>query len=420
MQVSDAAIDYPRIAWLFAAADRHGEGIRCLQAAQNDAGFILAAELYADAGAWSDALLRYARIDDVYGGSFPLAASRLAIGRAWIGDLGPAQLAAERALSFAAQAASVSDPFLRVEAESAAAIVRGTIDRSTDAVQLTAILEDARVTEGEYPWRVSILYQTLADFYRQQGKPETADELQLRSWSLRDAQISAPDFSVMETLASNFGGSRGENDLWEDRHFARIASILNDQGASKKVQAVALERFLSICARHDAAPMDSADLREKIEWLTKLGQSFVKQGFQGDHRVFKALVHVASRRWGKALTIMRQRLVYENGPTVEAVSNLVSPEILHIASHGFFFQLPPVPKPTLKDGEADDPTSGFLTGFEDPFMRSGIALAGANAWLYGRPLPASARTGFLTAQEVSTLDLAHAANRPRGELTGCR
>jgi CHAT domain-containing protein len=318
--VSDATIDYARIAWLFAAADRHGEGVRYLQAAGNDAGFILAAELFADAGSWTDALWQYARIDDVYGGSFPLAASRLAIGRAWIGDLGPAQQAAERAIKLAAQPASVSDPFLRVEAESAAAIVSGTIDRSTDAVQLRATLEDARVMEGEYPWRVSIVYQTLADFYRERGRSETADELQLRSWSLRAAETSAPDFSIMEALASRFRGSRGENDVWENRHFTRTASILNDQGASKKVQALALERFLTLCARHDAVRMDSADLRERIEWVTQSGRSFVERGFQGDHRVFNALVHVASRRWGRALTIMRQRLVYENGPIIEAIA----------------------------------------------------------------------------------------------------
>jgi hypothetical protein len=61
-------VDYPRIAWLFAAGYRHGEGFRFLEAEQNDAGFIFATELLADAGAWPEALPRYARIADAYRG----------------------------------------------------------------------------------------------------------------------------------------------------------------------------------------------------------------------------------------------------------------------------------------------------------------------------------------------------------------
>jgi hypothetical protein len=45
------------------------------------------------------------------------------------------------------------------------------------------------------------------------------------------------------------------------------------------------------------------------------------------------------------------------------------------------------------------------TGLENPLLRAGLALAGANSWLYGRKLPESAGTGFLTGMEIAAMDL---------------
>ncbi|MDH3220432.1 MAG: CHAT domain-containing protein, partial [Gammaproteobacteria bacterium] len=90
-----------------------------------------------------------------------------------------------------------------------------------------------------------------------------------------------------------------------------------------------------------------------------------------------------------------------------------SPRILHIATHGFF----------LKDIEGSmvkakyDPTLSALptgnslfcilssSGIDDLLHRSGLALAGANTWSKGEPLPDEAEDGILTAADVSGLDL---------------
>ncbi|MFB2971686.1 tetratricopeptide repeat protein [Aerosakkonema sp. BLCC-F183] len=80
-----------------------------------------------------------------------------------------------------------------------------------------------------------------------------------------------------------------------------------------------------------------------------------------------------------------------------------SPSILLIATHGVFLPDLPHQPPTLE-------SRGFGSRFsatkvENPMLRSGLALAGANTWLSGGTLPEKAGKGFLFAQDVAALDL---------------
>lgn len=74
-----------------------------------------------------------------------------------------------------------------------------------------------------------------------------------------------------------------------------------------------------------------------------------------------------------------------------------SPRVLHFATHGFFFEATGVD--SSQDGV------GRIRFVENPMLRSGLALAGANAFLDGKPLPEEAEDGILTAEDVSGLDL---------------
>jgi CHAT domain-containing protein/tetratricopeptide (TPR) repeat protein len=84
-----------------------------------------------------------------------------------------------------------------------------------------------------------------------------------------------------------------------------------------------------------------------------------------------------------------------------SVKALRSPWVVHIATHGFF----------LRD-EQDPSGASSMSGptalgaaSENPLLRSGLALAGANRRLRGEPLPAEAEDGILNAQDVIALDL---------------
>lgn len=82
-----------------------------------------------------------------------------------------------------------------------------------------------------------------------------------------------------------------------------------------------------------------------------------------------------------------------------------SPRILHLATHGFFLENQKR-DPKVENLEHFGMTGRLSAhGLENPLLRSGLALAGANTWLKNGSLPPEAEDGILTAEDVSGLDL---------------
>lgn len=79
-----------------------------------------------------------------------------------------------------------------------------------------------------------------------------------------------------------------------------------------------------------------------------------------------------------------------------------SPQVLHLATHGFFF---PDPNTGNAGHGARDDEPVFKIS-EHPMIRSGLVLAGGNhAWKTGKPLRPDHEDGILTAYEISQMNL---------------
>ncbi|MBP6588878.1 MAG: tetratricopeptide repeat protein [Chitinophagaceae bacterium] len=79
-----------------------------------------------------------------------------------------------------------------------------------------------------------------------------------------------------------------------------------------------------------------------------------------------------------------------------------SPQVLHIATHGFF-----LPEPELAPKETMANSENSYTLAEDPLLRSGLILAGGNyAWSGKTPIE-GVEDGIVTAYEISQLNLSN-------------
>ena len=96
--------------------------------------------------------------------------------------------------------------------------------------------------------------------------------------------------------------------------------------------------------------------------------------------------------------------------SIKSLSGANSPEILHIATHGFFF-----PDPKVKPDNSVASEGKVFRQSDNPLIRSGLTMAGANYAWDNKPVT-GIQDGILTAYEVSNLNL---SNTKLAVLSAC-
>ena len=113
------------------------------------------------------------------------------------------------------------------------------------------------------------------------------------------------------------------------------------------------------------------------------------------------LLQGASREGERVAKVVQGRLLAGASATRQAVCSIQSPTILHFATHGGYKHFHP------SNEAAFGPSSRVdgLASIRNPFLRSFVALAGANNWDRGESTGPEIGTGLLTAIDASVLKL---------------
>jgi CHAT domain-containing protein/tetratricopeptide (TPR) repeat protein len=113
---------------------------------------------------------------------------------------------------------------------------------------------------------------------------------------------------------------------------------------------------------------------------------------------FDPLPGTADEAMALSRTLAGARVLTQGQATEAALKQVAGPRVLHVATHGFF--LPNRQEQGIEGSRGPKVAGGESTGMENPLLRSGLALAGAN-----RGLGAGGEDGILTAYEAAGLDL---------------
>src|SRR5262249_54175282 len=129
---------------------------------------------------------------------------------------------------------------------------------------------------------------------------------------------------------------------------------------------------------------------------------------QGDPATnyFRALPNTRREALAIKAALPQASLLLQERATESAIKHVIAPRILHIATHGFFLEDQEKPPAATRGDFGDSALRASEPRFikwaariENPLLRSGLALAGANQSKNGDD------DGLLTALEVAGLDL---------------
>jgi len=133
------------------------------------------------------------------------------------------------------------------------------------------------------------------------------------------------------------------------------------------------------------------------------GRSRASRDIGRGRRVFEPLPGAEEEGERVALRIAASEKWFKDQVLETRLKAIHSPRIVHIATHGFFEE------DQKWDPNEESPFMGWDRmkgpGMENPMLRAGLALAGAQTWMDGGEPPEEAEDGLLTAEDVSGMDL---------------
>lgn len=189
--------------------------------------------------------------------------------------------------------------------------------------------------------------------------------------------------------------------LVDDYHFSYVGTARDILSFAKRSRESQMSTPVVV-----AAP--DFDL-EATEAQTALTHQGAQDDIRNDLVLFPSLN--GSREEGQVIAdMLGVETPWEGRMALESrLKELRSPSILHVATHGFFLS-----SGTETPGD-DNSHVSLRRGLgsrlvpdsrrENPLLKSGLALAGANSWISGRPLPPEAEDGIITAEDIACLDL---------------
>ncbi|MBK5124342.1 CHAT domain-containing protein [Burkholderia sp. R-69980] len=150
-----------------------------------------------------------------------------------------------------------------------------------------------------------------------------------------------------------------------------------------------------VIADPDFGPLDKAAAHEPADPTHRRSADM-----RGGVLQFKPLPGTAAeaRAIQRILKLTDQQVLTRGNATATALKQLTGPRILHLATHGFFLADQAVDRKSTAPRPFGDDKAPVPTG-ENPLLRSGLALAGANQLHSGQD------DGILTALEAAGLDL---------------
>ncbi len=132
------------------------------------------------------------------------------------------------------------------------------------------------------------------------------------------------------------------------------------------------------------------------------GSADMRNGFRYLEGTMKEAGMISAKLRNKGIETKMLSGTEANEESFFALSGENAPSLIHMSTHGFYYPEQQGKKNKINASEAGEP---LFMHSDDPLIRSGLLMSGANISWKGSILPPGVEDGILTAKEVSNMNL---------------